>query len=88
MDDIYVHIGCFRFFKWARVSFGKIVDNHFYDFFSQLHWPFEDGDRWHSKENVMKMSNGLPLTDEVSDYVKSHTCIIHNGYCHLTIETT
>jgi gluconokinase len=30
----------------------------------RLHWTFEDGDRFHPKSNVEKMSAGQPLTDE------------------------
>ncbi len=30
----------------------------------RLHWACEDGDRFHPKRNVEKMSAGLPLTDE------------------------
>jgi gluconokinase len=30
----------------------------------RLHWTFEDGDRFHPKSNVEKMSAGHPLTDE------------------------
>jgi gluconokinase len=30
----------------------------------RLHWTFEDGDRFHPKSNVEKMSAGRPLTDE------------------------
>jgi gluconokinase len=30
----------------------------------RLHWPFEDGDKFHPKSNVAKMSAGQPLTDE------------------------
>ena len=30
----------------------------------QLSWTFEDGDRFHPKSNVAKMSAGHPLTDE------------------------
>jgi gluconokinase len=30
----------------------------------RLGWPFEDGDRFHPKANVEKMSAGHPLTDE------------------------
>jgi gluconokinase len=30
----------------------------------RLHWIFEDGDRFHPKSNVEKMSAGQPLTDE------------------------
>ena len=30
----------------------------------RLHWTFEDGDRFHPKRNVEKMSAGQPLTDE------------------------
>jgi gluconokinase len=30
----------------------------------RLHWSFEDGDRFHPKSNVEKMSAGHPLTDE------------------------
>lgn len=30
---------------------------------SELGWPFEDGDDYHSAENVQKMRNGIPLTD-------------------------
>jgi gluconokinase len=30
----------------------------------QLSWTFEDGDRFHPKSNVAKMSAGRPLTDE------------------------
>jgi gluconokinase len=30
----------------------------------RLHWTFEDGDRFHPKSNVAKMSAGQPLTDE------------------------
>ena len=29
-----------------------------------LGWPFQEGDRLHSKENIAKMSAGIPLTDE------------------------
>ncbi|WP_375411675.1 gluconokinase [uncultured Bradyrhizobium sp.] len=29
----------------------------------RLHWTFEDGDRFHPKSNVEKMSAGHPLTD-------------------------
>jgi gluconokinase len=31
---------------------------------ARLHWSFEDGDRFHPKSNVEKMSAGQPLTDE------------------------
>jgi gluconokinase len=30
----------------------------------RLHWTFEDGDKFHPKSNVEKMSAGHPLTDE------------------------
>jgi gluconokinase len=30
----------------------------------RLHWTFEDGDKFHPKSNVEKMSAGQPLTDE------------------------
>jgi gluconokinase len=30
----------------------------------RLHWAFEDGDKFHPKSNVEKMSAGHPLTDE------------------------
>ena len=30
----------------------------------RLHWTFEDGDRFHPKSNVEKMSAGQPLTDD------------------------
>jgi gluconokinase len=30
----------------------------------RLGWTFEDGDRFHPKSNVAKMSAGVPLTDE------------------------
>ena len=30
----------------------------------RLGWPYEDGDRFHPKRNVEKMSAGQPLTDE------------------------
>jgi gluconokinase len=30
----------------------------------RLHWTFEDGDRFHPRSNVEKMSAGHPLTDE------------------------
>jgi len=30
----------------------------------RLHWNYEDGDRFHPKSNVEKMSAGHPLTDE------------------------
>src|SRR3984885_8508126 len=30
----------------------------------RLEWTFEDGDRFHPKSNVAKMSAGHPLTDE------------------------
>jgi gluconokinase len=30
----------------------------------QLGWPFYDGDDFHPPENVKKMSEGIPLTDE------------------------
>lgn len=30
----------------------------------RLGWPFQEGDALHSKENVAKMSAGIPLTDE------------------------
>src|ERR1700736_2072377 len=30
----------------------------------RLHWTCEDGDRFHPKSNVEKMSAGRPLTDE------------------------
>src|ERR1700730_18535988 len=30
----------------------------------RLKWTFEDGDRFHPKSNVAKMSAGQPLTDE------------------------
>jgi gluconokinase len=29
-----------------------------------LGWPYQEGDQLHSKENVAKMSAGIPLTDE------------------------
>ena len=31
----------------------------------QLSCPFQDGDDYHSPENVEKMRNGTPLTDRV-----------------------
>lgn len=30
----------------------------------RLHWPFADGDDFHSPENIAKMHNGIPLDDE------------------------
>jgi carbohydrate kinase (thermoresistant glucokinase family) len=29
----------------------------------RLHWPYDDGDAFHSPENVAKMAAGIPLTD-------------------------
>ena len=31
---------------------------------NELGWPFYDGDDFHPRENVEKMSNGIPLDDE------------------------
>jgi gluconokinase len=31
---------------------------------TRLRWQFEDADSWHPLENVEKMRNGFPLTDE------------------------
>jgi gluconokinase len=31
---------------------------------AQLNWPFIDGDRLHSAENIAKMAAGIPLTDQ------------------------
>ncbi|CAI3936476.1 Gluconate kinase (GntK) (PDB:1KO4) [Commensalibacter communis] len=30
----------------------------------QLNWPFQEGDSLHSAQNIQKMSEGIPLTDE------------------------
>jgi gluconokinase len=31
---------------------------------ARLHWPFADGDSFHSAANIAKMRSGIPLTDE------------------------
>ena len=37
---------------------------HLY-FFWQLSCPYVDADNFHSEENITKMKQGVPLTDEV-----------------------
>jgi carbohydrate kinase (thermoresistant glucokinase family) len=41
----------------GKTTVGKLVANH-------LGLPYIEGDQYHPKENILKMSNGIPLTDE------------------------
>lgn len=53
---------------------------------ARLGWPFADGDDYHPDANVLKMRNGIPLTDEdrqpwldrlralISSWIASGTC--------------
>ena len=45
----------------------------------QLSCEFEDADRWHSADSVRKMSEGIPLTDEVRIYDDSVVLLTHSS---------
>jgi len=65
----------------GKSTIGKLLSQ-------ELHIPFFDGDDFHSKENVRKMSNGIPLTDKdrlkwlaslnelAINQLKNNSCII------------
>ncbi len=41
----------------GKTTVGKLIADH-------LRWPYFEGDDFHSKANIEKMSQGIPLTDE------------------------
>ncbi|NOR79608.1 MAG: AAA family ATPase [Methyloprofundus sp.] len=54
---------------------------------ADLDWIFSDGDDFHIEENIAKMRNGIPLTDEdrsgwletLSQYIKKYIISEHNA---------